>query len=149
MTTFTQAANALRKRFVDEFHTAQPEIPISFDNVERLLKSDGTFTDAVGFDDKPVPWVRFSVRPGQAFQASVGVKRLWRHPGTVIVQIFAIQGSGEARALEIADDVGDALRGVTVDGVRLSAPSPPQYVGPDGSWWQTNVTTEFEFDLIA
>ena len=151
MGAFTDAANTIRQRFNSEFHSRN-DAPIAFDNVDVLLRPDGSFVKkAEDINGNPAPWVRFSIRANSADIASMGGvnNRKFRQAGAVIVQVFIPTNSGDGKAYEIADDVAAALRGVTVSGVRLSATTPPQFVGPDGSWYQTNTSTPFEFDLIA
>ena len=151
MGAFTDAANTLRTRFSTEFHSRN-DAPIAFDNVDGLLKTDGSMVKkAEDINGNPAPWVRFSIRASNADIASMGGtgNRKFRQAGSVIVQIFIPTGSGDGKAYDIADDVAAALRGVTVSGVRLGATTPPRFVGPDGAWWQGNTSTPFEFDLIA
>lgn len=148
MPTFTEAANTIRSRFSTQFHAAESDVPIAFDNVEGLYTSGGSIvqesTDGSG---NPKPWVRFNVRPGNASQVSIQ-RRTWRNPGVAITQVFVPSGKGDKRAHEIAEAVAGALRGATDSGVRFLATSPAQWVGPDGSWTQWNVSTPFEFDEI-
>lgn len=152
MPTFEAAANTIRSRFQSQFHASRASVPIAFDNVEGLYQSDGTVIqspqDANG---NPITWVRLNIRSGDAHQVSAGKtgNRVFRHPGVVIVEIYAVVGTGDSLTHAIADDIADALRGVTVSGVRLYATSPPQSVGPDGAWWQSNIVTRFEYDQTA
>lgn len=149
MPTFTDAANTIRKRFTDEFHTKEPEVPIAFDNVTGLYEASGDIVqESTDFSDNPAPWVRLNIRPGDARQVSLG-PRTWRNPGVVITQVFVPTGTGDKRTQEIAVAVASSLRGVTVDGVRFEATSPPKFVGPDGGWYQTNIATPFEYDETA
>lgn len=146
MTTFTQAANAIRSQFQTDFHASEPDVPIAFDNVEGLYTSGGSIVqESKDGNGNPAPWVRLNVRHADAQLVSLG-PRTYRQPGTVITQVFIPVGTGDIRASEIAEAVAGSLRGVDTSGVRFDATSAPQFVGPDGSWWQTNVTTPFEFD---
>lgn len=148
MPDFATAAATISERFATQFHAAQPDVLIAFDNVKALKKSDGTYQQQ---PDTTKPWVRLNLRPGDAFQASIGRKRVWRHPGEIIVEIYAPKGSGFQKAHQIADSVAGIFRGQTVSDVRFEAPSPPQNVGPeaDTAWHHWNVRTAYEFDLIA
>lgn len=146
MTAFTTAANTIRNQFSTQFHAAESGVPIAFDNVEGLYKSDGTLIqEAVDGSGNPIPWVRLNVRHANAQIVSFG-PRTYRQPGVVMTQVFIPAGVGDNRANEIAEAVAGALRGVTTGGVRFHATSAPQFVGPSGNWWQTNVSTDFEFD---
>lgn len=142
MPIFVEAANTIRDRFQTSFHASEPNVPIAFDNVNGLYQSDGTIVGEISS-----PYVVLNIRPGNAHQSSIG-KRAWRNPGSIIVQIFIPEGTGDSRANEIAQAVVGALRGQTVGGVRFRATSPPQVVGQTGGWWQTNVITPFDFDDI-
>lgn len=149
MPTFAEAATTIRTRFTNQMHAAR-DIRIAFDNSAGLYDAGGqTHTEPYDVNGDPVPWVRLNVRPGDAFQVSLGHNRTFRHPGVVMVQIFTVAGTGTGLSNAIADEVAAALRGVTVDGVRFRATSPPQYVGPDGPWYQVNSVTNFEYDESA
>lgn len=144
--SFESTANTMRNRFASQFHAVEPDVPIAFDNMERLYTQDGTLIqEPQDVSGNPIPWVRFSIRPGDAFQVSIG-KRTWRQPGVIMVQIFTIVGSGTGDANRLADAVASSIRGVTVGGVRFQATSPPQYVGADGNWYQANAVTPFQYD---
>lgn len=146
MPTFQQAANTLRDRFTAEFHARRSE-PIAYDNFSKLVDVNGNFVDRPG----NAGWVRYNLRPSDSEQITFGQvgSRRFRQPGVVIVQIFVPTGSGDEQVHAIGDAIAQAMRGVTVNGVRLKATSQPKFVGPDGAWWQANTTTEYEFDLIA
>ena len=151
MGAFTDAANTIRQRFNTEFH-ARRNTPIAFDNFAGLLKSDGSFiSKPEDSNGDNVSWVRLSIRSNDAEIATMGGvgNRRFRQSGAMLVQVFVPTGVGDGTVYEIADDVGNAVRGVTVSGVRLKATTPPRFVGPDGAWFQANLSTPFEFDLIA
>jgi len=139
---FLAAANTIRDQFQTQFHASESGVPVAFDNINGLYESDGSIISST--ED---PYVALNIRPGNSQQASIG-KRTWRNPGSIIVQVFVPEGTGDVRANEIAEAVAGALRGQTVDGVRFAATSPPQFVAQDGGWWQTNVVTQFEYDEI-
>jgi len=145
MPTFSEAASTIRNRFATQMH-AERSILIAFDNATGLYDGTQTVQEPQDANGDPVPWVRLNIRPGNAFQVTLGRNRTFRNPGTVITQIFTVAGTGDGLANEIAEDVAAALRGVTVSGVRLRATSPPQFVGPDGAWYQVNCVTPFEYD---
>lgn len=148
MPSFDEAAKTIRERFKTEFHALR-DAPIAFDNVEGLIDSNGNLIqEATDGNGNPVPWVRLSIRLGNASQITAGRKRRFRQRGAIIVQIFVPTGNGDGVAYRIADDVAAALRGVTVSGVRMRATSAPQFVGPDGQWWQANSNTPVDFDTI-
>lgn len=146
MTTFTEAANTIRSHFRAEFHTLEPDVPISFDNVSGLYTAlDEIVQQSTDDNGDPAPWVRLNIRPGNAEMVSFG-PRTYRQPGVVMTQVFIPAGTGDERANHIAEAIAGSLRGETVSGVRFGATSAPQFVGPDRNWWQTNVMTPFEYD---
>lgn len=146
MPTFREARDAIADKFKAGFHAKRNE-PIAFDNFAQLVDTNGDVVDKPG----DAPWVRLSIRLASGDQVTLGRvgSRGFRHAGVVIVQIFVPQGRGDGTAYDIADAVADTLRGVTTQSVRFLAPDPPEFVGPDGGWWQVNVNTDVEFDLIA
>jgi len=144
---FTEAANTLRQRFNDEFRSRSDAF-VTYDNVNQLQKPDGSWvTEPKDSNGDPAPWVRFSIRASNAQQISAGSQRLFRQPGSIIVQIFIPVGKGDGKAYEVADAIAASLRGVTINGVRLKATSPPQFVTAEGSWSQFNSITPYSFDL--
>ena len=57
---------------------------------------------------------------------------------------------GANTAIAIADDVGTALRGVTISGVVFKASSViPIGREDDEPFYQVNITTPFRYDLMA
>lgn len=72
----------------------------------------------------------------------------WRRAGTVIVQVFTEAGGGVGAAYDHAHAFLNALeglstpRGVILRNVRFSE------VGPDGNWYQCNISAEFEYDEV-
>lgn len=105
-------------------------------------------------DAKPsgrTPWARTTLRHNLGGQATLanhaGVSR-FRREGILTVQIFTPSGEGLSRAYDLAKIIADALegastsRGVWFRNTRLNE------VGPDGDWFQLNVTTDFIYDEI-
>jgi len=133
--SFETAGNTIRSRFATQFALIQPTVPIHYDNDAGDPPDSG-------------PWVRLTILDGDASQVSLGATRRWRNPGVVTIQVFVEVGIGDGLAREIADDVAAIFRGVTVSGVIFRAPSIRR-VGPDGKWYQVNVSTPFQFDILA
>lgn len=137
MPDFAAAAAAIRTEFETEFGALSPTYDIAWENV-RYRPVQG------------IPWVRLSIREGEAQIVSLdgGDGRRFRHPGVVIVQVFVPANDGDGLAREIADSVAAIFRGKTIDCVRFRAPYV-QVVGPEGAWFQLNVYCNFFYDLIA
>jgi len=135
MPDFSQAAADIASEFNTQFSALSPTYDIAWENVD--------FTPADG-----EPWVRLTINEGEAFIGAIGGgKNTYRHPGTVIVQVFTPTNIGYGKARSIADDVASIFRGKRISGVRfLSAPYINR-VGPDGDWYQLNVICPFEYDL--
>jgi len=133
MPDFDTAATTIRSEFATEFTTHD----IAWENV--------TFTPPNG-----EPWVRLTIREGEAsLPAFGGGSNVYRHPGTVIVQVFTPDGTGDGQAREIADSVADIFRGKRLSGVRFFDAPYINTVGTDGAWFQINVTMPFEYDLLV
>ena len=134
--SFETAAQTILDRFDAQFSALEPAVEVAMPNVQ--------------FEpNQQEEWVRIELLPGDSFQASVGATRRWRNPGLVAVQIFTKINAGIERALEIADNVTTALRGVTVSGVRLKATSIRQVGAEDNRWFQINANTPYEYDDLA
>lgn len=126
--SFADAAAAIRRRFSQEFDAC----PVAYPNAPFDKPDDS-------------PWVRLTIRGGEAQQVAVGAKRI-RRPGIVFVQVFAPSGDGDGEALGIAEQVAEVYETMTVDGIRLRAAS----IEPDGvddhGWYMVIVRVPFQFD---
>lgn len=155
MPEFDSAINTIVDRFITQFHAERSSVPVALDNFHSMYESDGSFTPSEqakqDSNGDPRPWVRVSVRPGNAFLVTLGKSgnRVWRHPGVIIVGIFTVAGTGYLLPQQIGKDAATAFRGITDSGVRFGAPSQPQHVGLSGAWYQMNVRCDYEFDLTA
>ena len=95
------------------------------------------------------PWARVAVRHVTGQQATLtdrtGLTRYDRE-GTIAVQIFVPTGEGLTRSYQLSKIVADAYEGqatpsnVWFRDVRINE------IGPDGSWFQTNVLIDFMYD---
>ena len=85
----------------------------------------------------------------QRTMGDVGSRR-FTVSGMAMIQIFTPYGTGHVLADSISGVVKGAFRGVNtnLDGVWFRRARVVD-VGQDGSWLQTNVTAEFEYDEIA
>jgi hypothetical protein len=95
-------------------------------------------------------FVRVLYFPVAARQASLAgtSNRLWRHTGLVTVECFAPIDDDTEDALGMADHVVSIFRGQTLSGVRCRAPEP-NVIGPQGSFYQVNVSTPIEYNDVA
>ena len=141
--TFTATAQSIRSRFTDEWTLVRPGIAIAYDNAAFDPERD-----ARDGNRNPAPWVRLTIIPGEGFQASLGTPRVWRSTGVAVVQIFTPLARGDGAAHGLADDTAAIFRGTRVDGVVFRAPSLTR-IGPEGAWYQMNVSTPFHADLAA
>ncbi len=97
------------------------------------------------------PWARARVQHTTGRQASLsganGVKR-WERGGFLIVQLFTPMLEGQ----NLADSLGSIIRGAfegysTPSGVWFRNPRI-QEVGSDGTWYQTNIFVDFQYDEV-
>ena len=116
--------------------------------------------DLVKYDNVPndqvppataMPWARVAVRHTTSDQASLcgalGTQR-WKRKGVLVVQIFELTGQGLIGTTDLPKIIQDAYEGVrTVGGVWFTKVTINE-IGPDGDFYQTNVTASFEYDEI-
>lgn len=122
-------AKTIRTHFADHFDRA----PIAWPNVD--------------FEPQPrEAWVRLTILDSAGRQVATAPPR-FRRSGVVVVQVFVPDGTGDAAAREIADEVARVFQGSTIDGVRFGA-SSIEHVGPDGGWFQLNVQQVFEYEVV-
>lgn len=110
----------------------------------RVAWGNKNFTPPEGAD-----WVRFGVRHSGADPASVGSDPMHRHDGTVVVELFVREDTGEGTADDWADDVCDIYRDLrTQQGLRFSTPYVVD-VGPqEGGWYKKDVLVPFVRDTV-
>lgn len=105
-------------------------------------------------EENPPPadqaFARIRLIHGQSVQSTFGTagQRRFTRPGIVSVQIFApiTKGGGSTLAQNLATIARNAYEGVgTASGI-LFRRSRTKEVGGDGTWYQINVTVEFEYD---
>ena len=95
------------------------------------------------------PWARITVKHGTGGQASLSDEngqRRWNRNGTLFIQIFTEVGNGDVTALGLVQSVMDAYQSakgtVWYRNIRF------QEIGTDGSFEQTNVLVDFQYDDI-
>jgi len=116
----------------------------------------GTSTP-VAFDNKPfdandlnVPWVRLNVQftTGSISQLGQVGSRCFRNEGFVFVQVFTPVGGGVSPNDVLATIARNVFRGVQLAGGLWFRNEGLTHVGPEGKWYQQNVSAEFIFDEV-
>lgn len=105
-------------------------------------------TDAnVGFvPTDGVPWTRFTFLDGEQSQASFGAPggRLFRGPALVFIDVFTPQGVGDALAVNSCKAAREALRTISVNGLRFTRFQPgPE--GPVDGWYRKQLIAVLSF----
>ena len=132
--TYEAAHNAIRTRMNSQFSAPAQ---VAYPNAQ--------FTPPV---DDDTTWVRLAILDGQSRQASMGAaSNMHRHPGIVVVSIFAPLNRGDKSALETVDEVSAIFRNWRDASTRLRFFSPEvEHIGTEDKWYQINVSFMFERD---
>ena len=97
------------------------------------------------------PWSRITLRHAigglGALTGALGTSRYDRE-GFLIVQIFVPLGEGLSEGYSLGKVVLDAFEGQTTTNGVWFRNSRINEVGPDGEWYQFNVTIDFSYDEI-
>lgn len=139
MSSLTRTAAAIELRSL--FDTAWAGVgKVQYDNVRNTdwLTADGP---------KARLMIRHAERSRVAIGGAVGDRR-FRSTGLLMVQIFQIPGAGLTGPSDLGTIVRDAFEGVvSAGGIEFFEVSVIE-VGPDGDFFQTNVTAFFQYDEI-
>lgn len=123
---------------------------MTFEQIRIALQTRmAAWTDApLAFDGHPsppavvtaqankTPWCRVTIRDGDSgFATTSSVLR----PGVLFVQVFTDDGIGDAPARQLATSLAAHIEGYVSGALRLEAASLTN-VGPDGNWFQVNVS---------
>lgn len=134
---------------------------LSPDEADKAIQS--TFIAAwsgatpVALDNKPfdadglnVPWVRLNVQFTTGSISALGQvgSRCYRNEGLVFVQVFTPVGGGKSANTLLATTARNVFRGVQLAGGLWFRNEGIIHVGPDGKWYQQNVSAEFIFDEV-
>ncbi len=135
--SFAATAATIRQRFASEFALVRAAVPVAYAN-RQFTPPDNA------------EWVRLAIIEGDSTLAGLGGTgaNRYRNTGVVAAQIFVPVAVGDGLAYEIADDIATIFRSKLVSGVRFRTPATAP-AGPDGAWYQRNVTVPFSADLIA
>jgi len=103
--------------------------------------------------DTAASWCRLSVMHNESDIVTLGGvgNRIWRTDGRVFVQIFTRSGKGREDSDALVEVAINAFRGKSIGTtpcVRFRD-IKPQEVGPDGAWYQQNVSVHFEYDEVV
>jgi len=96
-------------------------------------------------------WGRVTIRHVEGFQSTLSGalgKQRYTRIGVLTVQIFAASGKGLSDADATAKIVLDAFEGKASPGGVWFRNGKVQEVGPDGNFFQMNVTFTFEYDEV-
>lgn len=99
----------------------------------------------------PIPWARISLRHrtgGQTAISGADGKRRYDREGVVTVQIFIPNGKGLSQGYSLGKIVVDAFEGKATPSQIWFRDVINKEIGPDGEWFQFNVTAEFMYDEI-
>ena len=95
-----------------------------------------------------VLWTLFIINEGQSDQAQYGAQATYRHNGVATASIFAPIGSGTQASAQLAQQISEAFRARTLDGVRCLVPSVSR-IGVRGAAFQINVDIPFYADEVV
>lgn len=139
--TFQEARDAVLGRFKAQWDADTPAVtgsvpPVQWQNVREPAA-----------EDTGAPWARVFINHQPSGDHTLGGEgnRLFERLATVFVQIFVPVGEGLALADQLAKIAADAFEGkrageVWFRNVRM------QEVGPDGPWFQVNVSATATYD---
>jgi len=96
------------------------------------------------------PWVRLNVQftTGSISELGLVGDRRFRNEGLVFVQVFTPVGGGKSVNTLLATTARNVFRGVQLAGGLWFRKAEIIEVGPDGKWYQQNVSAEFIFDEV-
>lgn len=136
-TTAKEARAAIVSRFRELWDPADADVGV--DNVAQAAPADATRS-----------WGRLLVRVQASAQETLGGEgnSLYRHVGSIMLQLFVPRNGGVRAADELAAKVKAIFRAKSFGGVRCYSTTPRE-VGVDGPWFQVNVDTEFDFDEVG
>lgn len=132
-------AAAIRARFATLFGGAHSGLLVVYDNEPNVEPSP------------ELPYVALKIDWAEATQ--VGIPRLMRDVGLVLVSVYVPQGTGEGAALDLADAARTVFESVSIainSNLNLLFLQPRvQKVGPEGPYYRVNVIGRFKADFTA
>lgn len=95
-------------------------------------------------DNNPDLWAKITVQHNSGSNASIG-NSLFDRIGVVTVQVFTALGTGLSIGDNVYKIVADAYEGQTTPGGVWFRNVSVNEIGPEGEWYQTNITADFEY----
>jgi len=114
--------------------------PIYFYDVDDNKPSDGLEV-----------WCRVSVTHVTGSQATLSNqdnKRRWRRTGILMIQLFTPIGTGLSLSDKYSKIIVDALDGSSTDSCAWVRNVRVNELGREGTWCQTNIIADFEYDEV-
>jgi len=138
----------MRKEILHHIHHAWRNDPTTL-ACEMLFETTTEVSKPNKVDEvsKLVPWARLTLRHTTNNQYTLGSqngKRKYIQKGYVIVQLFGPKKSGVQVNDFMVNVLVGATRGKSTDNVTFTK-TEAREIGTDGSWYQTNVTIQFEY----
>lgn len=137
--TYTEAYDEMLAAFKAAWDTT------GYNAIYEDVASDGPPTSTE-------PWARVTIRHspagGQVSLSSDTGTRIFSRSGIIIVSVFTPVGDGLSLAHSLGKIVADAFDGVSTPGRVLFRDVGLNEIGPDGDFFQTNVTAAFEYDEV-
>lgn len=99
-------------------------------------------------DSNPDLWAKITVQHNGGGQGTLGGKggRCFDRFGVVTVQVFTPLGTGLSIGDNVYKIVVDAYEGQTTPGGVWFRNVAVNEIGPEGEWFQTNITSDFEYE---
>lgn len=135
--TYAQARDEMTRQVHTAWRTANPTYEMVFD--DRPTNTPRS---------KDLPWARLTIQHNQGGQAAMANpigQKLFHRDGLLTVQIFTPAGAGLQQSDVLAKVVSDALEGKATPGGVWFRQVRLKEVGPDGAFFQLNVTANFEY----
>ena len=107
------------------------------------------------YDDTRTPtpdtaaWIRAMVRHNIGSRSSLGPQGRHTQSGIIFVQIFSAVGDGLENNDEYAAALEAAFRGQSTPGGVVFRDVYTREIGESGPWFQSNMTAQFEYDLVG
>lgn len=129
-----EARNAIVTRYLTEF---SGQFDIALDNQPFAPPETG----------ENVKWVRVSVKftGGQQHTLGRATNRKFHKSGILFIQVFTPLGHATNDNDELAEDSLNQFEGVSLGDIWFYN-GRIETIGPDGEWYQQNVTSEFTFE---
>jgi hypothetical protein len=144
MTTHADAIKAIGT----EFHTLVENgfnLHVQYDNEAEAKQEISRPSE---LDPVKKLWCRFSIRPGESSQTTIGRQVTERTVGVAFAQLFSQLGEGDKDINEMAVSIKNLFKRRTANGITYLTPSIIT-VGRVNEVWQTNVQIPFYFWEIS